>query len=294
MRTIAGLTTGATAATARRRLTEAFREAGLDTPELDARLLVADALRLSHAALVAAGERPLEPREIDAIHARAVRRLTHEPVSRILGEREFWSLPLRLDPSVLDPRPETETIVEAALETVKTARSAARRILDIGTGTGALLLALLSELPQAFGIATDISVPALTLARGNARRLDLADRCTFVACNIAAALRGPFDLIVSNPPYIASAEIDTLAPEVRDHDPRHALDGGHDGLDLYRAIAADAARLMAPGATLVLELGRGQERPVSALLAAAGLRVMEPAKSDLLGLPRALLARAPA
>ncbi len=294
MRTIAGLKTGATAAVARRRLAEAFREAGLDTPELDARLLISDALRLGHTALLAVGERPLEPREIDAINARAVRRLAHEPVSRIIGEREFWSLRLRVDPSVLDPRPETETVVEAALEAVKTSRNAALRILDIGTGSGALLLALLSELPNAFGFATDVSSPALTLARDNARRLDLADRCAFVACNIAAALHGPFNLIVSNPPYIASAEIETLAPEVRDHDPRLALDGGHDGLDIYRAIAAEAPRLMGSGAVLVVELGRGQERVVGALLAAAGLMVVEPAKRDLLGLPRALLARAPA
>ncbi len=163
------------------------------------------------------------------------------------------------------------------------------RILDIGTGSGALLLALLGELPNAAGTGTDISAAAIAVARGNAERNGLAARCTFVACDIAQGVEGPFDLIVSNPPYIPRGEIDALAPEVRDYDPRLALDGGMDGLDAYRAIAADAHRLLAPGGLLIVELGAGQEAAVAALFTNAGLRVTA-ARKDLAGIPRALSA----
>jgi release factor glutamine methyltransferase len=163
------------------------------------------------------------------------------------------------------------------------------RILDIGTGSGALLLALLSELPNAVGIGTDISAAALEVARANAERNDLAGRSTFVACDIAAGLQGPFDLIVSNPPYVARGDIATLAPEVRDYDPALALDGGADGLEGYRAIAAQACRLLAPGGKLIVELGIGQEPAVRALFTKAGLRVTA-ARDDLAGIPRALSA----
>ena len=176
---------------------------------------------------------------------------------------------------MLVPRPDTETVVEAALDHVvrNGLRMERLRILDIGTGSGALLLALLNELPNALGTATDISTAALDVARRNAARHKLSDRCTFVACNVAAALPGPFDLIVSNPPYIARGDIATLAPEVRDYDPAIALDGGSDGLDFYRAIAGDARRLLAPGGRLIVELGIGQEPAVRALFTKAGLTV---------------------
>jgi release factor glutamine methyltransferase len=175
-------------------------------------------------------------------------------VSRILGAREFWGLDLAIDSSVLDPRPDTETVVEVALDWIATRhlKNEKLRVLDIGVGSGALLLALLSELPAASGVATDKSIAALKLARGNAQRLGFAERCTFVACNFADALRGPFDLVVSNPPYISSTEISGLAPEVRDHDPLLALDGGEDGLTAYRAIASDAPRLVAPRGGVVV------------------------------------------
>ena len=190
---------------------------------------------------------------------------------------------------MLVPRPETETVVEAALDAV--VRDALQmeklRILDIGTGSGALLLALLSELPNAVGIGTDISAAALAVARANAERNGLGGRCTFVACDIAEGVQGPFDLIVSNPPYIAHGDIASLAPEVRDYDPALALDGGADGLDGYRAIAADARRLLAPGGRLIVELGMGQEPAVRALFTKAGLTVAA-ARDDLAGIPRAL------
>ena len=229
-------------------------------------------MRLSRAQLLAQSDRILEPREIAAVSALAARRLKREPVSRILGRKEFWSLTLDVTPDVLVPRPDTETVVEAALDHVAGGglRLENLRILDIGTGTGALVLALLQELPNARGVATDLSAAALEVARGNAERLKLASRCAFVVCNVADGLQGRFDLIVSNPPYIARGAIASLDPEVRDYDPRLALDGGADGLDAYRAIASGAPSLLAPGGRLIVELGAGQAAPVSALFEAAG------------------------
>ena len=233
---------------------------------------MAHALALDHAALAAAGTRVLDRAEADAIGALARRRLAREPVARILGRKEFWSLSLRVDAATLVPRPETETVVEAALAAIDAdgSRSRSLRIADLGTGCGALVLALLSELPHAVGIGTDTSLGALAVARDNARNLGLA-RAAFLACDMTAALVGPFDAIVSNPPYIASGDIAALAPEVRDFDPRAALDGGPDGLDYYRVIAATAPALLRPDGVIVVELGIGQAQAVAAVFAAAGL-----------------------
>jgi release factor glutamine methyltransferase len=269
-------------------MAQSFRAAGLDSPELDARILVGHALGLDQTALAAAGARVLARRDRDAIEALARRRLAREPVARIVGYKEFWSLKLSLTEATLVPRPETETVVEAALAIIDTqrARSRVRRIADLGTGSGALLLALMSELPGAFGIGTDTSERALAVARANAQRLGVAP-VAFVACDMAAALRGPFDLVVSNPPYVRSGDIDRLAPEVRDFDPRLALDGGPDGLDCYRTIATAVPALLAPDGVLVVELGAGQAPAVAALFAAAGL-APQPPRTDLRGVPRAL------
>ena len=285
--------------TARRDLTEKFRTAGLDSPDLDARLLIAHALGCDHTALLADGRRLLDDAKETAIAALAERRLAHEPVARIVGAKEFWSLDLRLDTATLVPRSETETVVEAALAVVDRYGSRARplRIADLGTGSGAILLALLSELSNAIGVGCDINSRAVLAARDNARRLSqqhaLADRALFVVCDLAAALRGPFDLIVSNPPYIATADIATLAPEVRLFDPRLALDGGADGLQFYRAIAAAAPRLLTPDGTVVVEIGIDQAEPVAAIFAAAGL-VPSPPRPDLNGTPRVIIASKPA
>jgi release factor glutamine methyltransferase len=275
---------------ARRHLTEKFRAAGIETPELDSRILAACALSLDHAGLAAAGTRILDAAEWNAIAALAERRLMHEPVARIVGFKEFWSLALRVDATTLVPRPETETLVEAALAETDSvgARTRPLRIADLGTGSGAILLALLAELPNAFGIGTDISFGALRIAQSNARHLQLA-RAAFVACDLGAALGGSFDLIVANPPYIASGEIATLAPDVRDYDPRTALDGGRDGLDYYRAIAATVPPLLGPSGALVVELGAGQAAAVTALFSQAGLAPSLP-RADLYGTPRALVA----
>jgi len=276
---------------ARQALARSFREGGLETPELDARLLVAHALGLDHAALAAQSPRSLSTAEAELIARSAARRLAGEPVARILGVKEFWGLSLRLKRATLVPRPETETVVEAALAALGGGRTtAALKIADFGTGCGALLLALLSELACARGVGTDVSEPALACARENAAALALAARAAFVACDFGAALKGPFDLIVSNPPYVARDAIASLAPEVRDFDPRRALDGGPDGLDAYRSIAAMAPLLLAPDALLVVELGIGQLDAVGRILADAGLAV-DHARPDLSGIPRALVAR---
>lgn len=281
-----------TIAAARRALAEKFRAAGLDTPELDARLLVGHALGLDHSGLAVAGARALSPEESRRIEALAARRLAREPVARIVGLKEFWGLELRITPAVLVPRPDTETVVEAALAAIDAqgTRADVRRVADLGVGSGALLLALLSELPQATGIGTDRDPAALAVARANAARLGFASRALFAVCSYGAALAPGFDLVVANPPYVAAGDIAALAPEVRDFDPRLALDGGPDGLDGYRAIAADAERLLAPGGRIVVEVGVGQADAVAALFAQAGLR--EPMRRrDLSGLPRAVGAR---
>jgi release factor glutamine methyltransferase len=279
-----------TLAQARRTLADAFRQVGLDAPELDARLLVSQATGLDHTALTINGDRLLDDSSA-ALEALAARRLSREPVARILGSKEFWGLPFALNRATLVPRPETETVVEAALTAIDAIgpRSRALRIADLGTGSGALLLALLHELPNATGVGTDVSEEALAAARDNAAQLGLDRRAQFVLSDFGAALVGRYDVVVSNPPYIASSDIETLPPEVR-HDPRAALDGGPDGLAAYRTIAAQATRWLAQDGILVVELGMGQEPAVAALFRAAGLSP-SPAIADLSGIPRALPAR---
>jgi release factor glutamine methyltransferase len=250
-------------------------------------------LGLGHAALASQAERVLTMSETEAIAAFSARRLAREPVARIIGVKEFWGLEFKLNAATLVPRPETETLVEAALDVLerRQMRDARVSLADLGTGSGALLLALLSELPGARGVGTDRSLEALGCARDNAHTLGLAARAAFVACDYAAALKGPFDLVVSNPPYVAHDVIATLAPEVRVFDPALALDGGADGLDAYRAITAAARHLLSPQGFMVLELGAGQVEAVEGLLAGAGLTQIGKARHDLLGIARALVVR---
>ncbi len=291
MRIIPGLKAESSVAQAQQLMVQMFKLAGIEEPEADARLLLGHALRLDRTQLFSQADRLLDAREASAVSALAARRLKREPASRILGRKEFWSLALDVSGDVLVPRPDTETVVEAALDFVVRGglRLEKLRLLDIGTGSGAIVLALLSELENATGVATDISKAAIDVARGNAERLGLAARCSFVVCNIADGITGPFDLIVSNPPYIAHDEIATLEPEVRDHDPALALDGGKDGLDAYRAIAARAGSLLAPGGRLIVELGIGQENAVRDLFTKSGMDVGA-ARADLAGVPRVLSA----
>lgn len=255
---------GATAA-----LRAAFERAGLPGAARDARLLVAFALRSSPSALLARSGGALTEADRRRIDDVMRRRLERAPVSRILGVREFWGLPLALSPATLDPRPDTETVVEAALALIGAAgtRSAPLAILDLGTGSGALVLALLSELPRARGVGVDRDPAAAATAALNARALGLDGRARFLVADWTQALAGSFDLVVSNPPYVRSADIERLEPEVRDHDPRLALDGGADGLDAYRAILRRP--LVAPAGHLVVEVGLDQAAPVRQLLAAS-------------------------
>jgi release factor glutamine methyltransferase len=281
---------GQTIETARRILTAQLKSAAIESADLDARLLTGHALGLDLTGLILAAQRQLTPDESARLEEFARRRLAGEPVARIIGEKEFWGLPLQLSSATLVPRPDTETVVELALELLRADGDLDRplRIADLGTGSGAILLALLSELPVAQGFGTDISDGALQTARANAARAGLSDRATFIACDYASGLTGPFDLIVSNPPYIRSADINGLATEVRSHDPLAALDGGADGLDAYRALIPQAAALLAPRAALVVEAGEGQSAEIQALMTAAGLMPVIVPKADLAGIPRAV------
>ncbi len=289
MTDIPGLVPGMTIAAARRAMARAFRNSALDSPDLDARLLVGHALGLNHTAITANGDRPLIADDIASIAVLATRRLAHEPVARITGHKEFWSLELAVTPATLVPRPDTETVVETALAAIAD-KSRPMRIADFGTGTGALLLALLSELPNATGVGTDISPAASITARNNAIHCGVASRAHFVVSDYGAALHGPFDLIVSNPPYIASGEIATLDADVRDYDPHIALDGGPTGLDGYRSLVTDARRILTPDGILVVELGAGQAASVSTIMQQGGI-VADALKADLGGHFRALLGR---
>ena len=256
-------------------------------------MLAGAALGLDLTGLIAATTRIITQDEATRLENFTERRLAAEPVARILGIKEFWGLVLHLSPATLVPRPDTETVVELALEIKRGEHrpNLPPRIADLGTGSGAILLALLSEWREATGVGTDVSPEALRTASHNAARLGLASRAAFVACNYAAALSGMFDLIVSNPPYIRSAEIARLGREVREYDPHGALDGGTDGLDAYRVLIPQAANLLAPGGTLIVEAGCGQSGPISELMAAFGLTSERPSKADLAGIPRAVAGR---
>ena len=289
----AGRFAGLTVETARRALAARLKESGIDSPDLDARLLVGAVLGLDHTGLAVQAARKITADEAAVIETYAQRRIAHEPIARILGRKEFWGLDLCLSGETLVPRADTETVVEAALENLRNELRTGRtiRIADIGTGSGAILLALLSELPGATGTGTDISSGALATAELNARRLGLADRALFICCDYATGLSGPFDLIVSNPPYVRSADIAALDPDVRGHDPHLALDGGPDGLEPYRAIIPQAAGLLAPNGFLIVEVGYDQSAAVVNMMQAAGLTFPRPSRADLAGIHRAVIGR---
>jgi release factor glutamine methyltransferase len=257
--------------------------AGIDSPRREARLLLAKALDLMPAGLL---ERRTVPTEIFDILV--ARRAAREPLALITGHREFWSLDFSVSSDTLVPRSDSEALVEAMLAAVPT-RDAALRLLDLGTGTGCLLLAALHELPLAFGIGVDRISGAVTLARNNAEALGLVQRAVFLCADWATALTGPFDVVLCNPPYIRLSEIMTLMPEVALHEPTTALSGGSDGLDAYRAIVPSLPALLAPGAVAVLELGRDQAPEVAALAEAHGFATTR--YPDLAGIERALILR---
>lgn len=268
---------------ARRLVVSALRKAGIEPAGLEAGLLLEGALAMRH---------PEPDHALDAAAAAKLadllrRRLAGEPVWRILGEREFWGLPFRLSPATLEPRPDSETIVEAALKEFADRRDEPLSLLDLGTGTGCLLIALLSELPQATGLGVDLSEEACRTAAGNAALNGVAGRASFRQGSWTEGVNGRFDLILSNPPYIPSEEIAGLSVEVREHDPLLALDGGPDGLAPYRIFARSLPALLAPGGRVVFEIGAGQGADVVALMRAGGLE-FRGSRSDLGGHERAL------
>ncbi|WP_414675663.1 peptide chain release factor N(5)-glutamine methyltransferase [Methyloceanibacter sp.] len=270
-----------------------LREAGIEAPELDARLLLCHAAGLAHEDFVARAGEVLPPRAFDRLQAHIERRAAREPVSRITGVREFYGRHFLIEGSVLDPRPDTETVVEAALDLIETrrGRGASLRLIDLGTGSGCILLTLLAELPNARGLGTDLSRDALRVAHANAERLGVADRASFTVSDWLDAVSGEFDLVLSNPPYIARGEIGGLAAEVARYDPHIALDGGGDGLDAYRRIASGAAKVLAPGGHILLEIGATQADAVTSLLCQGGFLAEKiNHRRDLAGRPRVIVA----
>ena len=263
--------------------------AGVESPRLEARLLLRHVLGLSMETLIGYPEQAVAEDDRAALRPLVARRATREPLAYILGEREFWSLPFRVTRDTLVPRPDSETLIEAALAHVPD-RHRPLRILDLGTGSGCLLLALLAELPAASGVGVDLSAAALTVARDNAVGLGLADRADWVQGNWSDAISGTFDLIVANPPYIAEAELSRLAPEVAQFEPRLALNGGPDGLDALRALGPCLARLGTEDSIILVEIGADQAAPALSLLVSYGLQDVKTLK-DLSGHSRCMAAR---
>ena len=261
---------GVSRARAQAQLAERFRRAGLESAALDARVLVCAVCGIDHLALIRDPDVPLGE-AAGPLAAYADRRLAREPVSRILGAREFWGLSFAISPDVLDPRPDTEGVVGAVIDALGGRRVAPLRLLDLGTGSGAILAALLHELPGAFGIGLDRSPAACRMASANLAALGFGERAAVLCGSWSEALTGSFDAIVSNPPYIASHEIAGLDADVRDHDPREALDGGADGLDAYHALLPGLCARLAPGGVGAVECGCDQGDAVAALFREAGL-----------------------
>jgi len=272
-----------------RRVASRLAAAGIERSRAEARLLVEAATGASRAEIIGFGERALTPPQSEALERLVARRCLREPVSRILGKREFWSLPFAVTPATLDPRPDSETLVSAVLGEIAD-RQAALEILDLGTGTGCLLLALLSELPQARGTGVDLAPEAVATARDNAAALGLAARAAFLVGDWARDINARFHVVISNPPYIESAAVSGLQPEVARFDPAAALDGGPDGLAAYRLLIPQAAERLVPGGLMALEIGAGQSESVDRLAADAGFTAIGTVH-DLAGIPRCLLFR---
>ena len=270
-----------------------LRAAAIESPRLEARLLLAHAMGCRTEDLLRDPRAPVPPAAALGFADLLRRRLDREPVAHLLGAAEFWSLPLAVSPATLVPRPDTEALIEASLAAFPE-RGAVRRVLDLGTGTGCLLLAVLSEFPEATGVGVDAVPEAAALARRNATSLGMDGRAGFVAGCWGAALGGPpFDLILSNPPYVEAGAIPVLAPEVALYEPRSALDGGVDGLASYKALLPEIRRLLAPRGRAVVELGLGQRAAVEAIAVGSGLRTLC-CRADLSGVDRALVLAAPA
>ena len=257
-----------------------------DSPDsgLDARLLLQAIMDLDHAGVISADRQVLTPEQVRRFDQYLARRLAHEPVSKILGQRDFYGRLFKVTADVLDPRADTETLIDLALEL---RAGPGGPVLDLGSGSGAIICTLLAEWPAATGLAVDLSAAALAVTAENAERLGVNARITLVQGDWFFGVTGRFDLIVSNPPYIPAGEIAALEPDVREHDPHLALAGGADGLSCYRAIAAGAGAHLAAGGRVIVEIGAGQQTDVAAIFAAAGL-VLTAERLDLGGHVRAL------
>ncbi|MBL8643151.1 MAG: peptide chain release factor N(5)-glutamine methyltransferase [Rhodospirillaceae bacterium] len=268
--------------------TATLKQAGVDNPRLDARLLVAHVLQADAAATFLRNDTALTDAQTAQLAQIVQRRVSREPVSRIIGTREFWGLPFEVISDTLDPRPDTETLVSAVIDHARRLKINAPRILDLGTGTGCIALALLQAIPEATAVAVDVNEEALRTAARNADRNHLAQRIHFARMSWMEGLSGPFDVIVSNPPYLSADDMARLEPEVR-YDPALALYGGDDGLDCYRAIIGDARLALKTPALLAFEVGAGQAGPVVRLLEESAFRVVE-IRSDLASIPRCVVA----
>ena len=288
------ITSSMTRVEALKHLGEVFRGVGIETAQRDARLLLLEAAGIEHMDLLRSPRDHLGADVAERLRDYVSQRVTRIPVARILGEWEFWSLPFTLVAESLVPRPDSETVVAAALIALKERRHAndGLRILDLGTGSGCLLISLLHEMKGATGVGVDIVPEAVAIAEHNAERNGVGDRARFEAADWGRGVTGPFDLIISNPPYIAEQVIDTLEPEVRIHDPRLALSGGADGLEAYRAIAAALPDLLAPGGIVALEIGSDQAESVPAIYRERGYEIEGPF-ADFGARPRAIVLRRP-
>ena len=267
--------------------TDYFAGKDFGSARLEAELLLAATLGLDRVGLYVNFERPLDASELASFREQVQRRAQREPVQYILGETEFWSLMLNVGPAVLVPRADTEVLVEEALTKIE----GSSRILDVGTGSGAIAIALAHEKTETTVTALDCSGAALEIARANAERNGVDDRLTCVTGDLADLPLGPFEMVVSNPPYIPTADCEELMPEVRDHEPRLALDGGEDGLTAYRQLAAQAGKILVPGGWMLVEVGIDQATDVEALFEAAGLTEIKH-RDDYSGIPRVVMGKA--
>ncbi len=268
---------------------EQLHALSIDSSILDARLLLKHTLKCCDEFVLGHPEYLLSSKQIEDFEGVITRRAQYEPVAKIIGEREFWGLPFYVTKDTLDPRPDSEILVESVLECIPD-RSLPLRILDLGTGTGCLLLALLSELKAAQGVGVDFCPKALKVSDLNAKRLQMESRVEFVQGNWGRDIAGAFDVIVSNPPYIEASEIKQLSKQVKDYDPLLALQGGEDGLACYREIMPQINSLLVPGGFVAFEIGKGQEQEVKSIIMDRGLVTMK-CVPDLAGIPRCVLAK---
>lgn len=275
---------------AQRALTSVFKSGGIDTANLDARVLIEAVTGLTATDMARAPERGLSAPEIDCLRDYQAQRLEGKPVSKIIGQREFWGRLFQVNEHVLDPRPDSETLVEAALAHLPEAQ--AFQLLDLGTGSGCLLLTLLAERAQGQGLGVDVSEPALVVAKANSQSLDLQARARFASSHWLESVAGRFDMIVSNPPYISDAEMASLDKNVLDYDPHLALKGGGDGMDPYRHICAKAQDHLQADGWLLFEIGATQGAAVGEILRQAGFSQVQ-VLPDLAGRDRVVMGRAP-